>query len=551
MIKELNIKNYAIIDHSRILFDDGLTIITGETGAGKSILIGALSLILGERADLKALLNKDNKCFVEGIFDIKDYKLASFFKENDLDYDDELIIRREITPQGKSRAFVNDSPVVLQTLRALSSRLIDLHRQFETLEIHDENFQMNILDVTASLKKKVAAYHSKYIEYKDQKARLAKLEKEKQQSIQRLDFVKFQVNELTELNLIENESVKIGEEQNILSNATEIKQLLGNASSSLENFDGGLIDQLRETSRSLSQVSNFDNKIESVETRLNALIEELADINNEISIINDKVEYDPQRLEEIEERLQTIFRITQKHGVQNSDQLLEIQATFEKEMFGFADTNKEIEKLSSDISINEKELRKTATELSSKRQAVVAKIEKSLKSQLEELAMPHASIKVALTQIEDLGPNGIDQVNFLFSANKGFELKPLKNVASGGELSRINLCLKSLVAGKEHLPSLVFDEIDTGISGDVAFKMGKMLSSLADDHQIICITHSPQVASRAKRHYVVEKDFIGDTTKTQIRLLEKEEQVIELAKMLSGNPPSTAAIANAKELIAT
>jgi DNA repair protein RecN (Recombination protein N) len=549
MIKNLLIKNYAIIESLEIDFPDGLTIITGETGAGKSILLGALGLILGQRADSKVLYEDGIKCVVEGVFDISKYGLKQFIISNDIDYDDELIVRREISPSGKSRAFVNDTPVNLNILKELSAALIDLHHQFDTLDIHRQDFQMKMLDALAENRSHLENYRSEYTAFQKAKKKLQELMASSASSARELEFVNFQLKELHEAELIEGEQKKLEEELSQLTHAEEVKKNLLTSMQQLFEDEQSISGQLTEISNLLSASGRMNIKVESLSNRFIAVIEEFNDMGREMEKIAENTEYDEERIAENQERLDIIYRLQQKHNVKNLGELLEIQEALEVKSNSFSNQSKEEERLAVVIGEHEKSLKAKAQKLTKKRQAVIKPFEQKVIKLLDQMAMPQAQFKIELTDTGELGTSGTDQAGFLFSANKGGVLQKIREVASGGELARLSLATKSLVASAIPLPTLIFDEIDTGISGDVALKMGEILRQLSNNHQVVSITHSAQIASKADAHYFVYKKDTAERTIAKVRLLNEEEKVKAIAVMLSQNPPSAAAMENARDLL--
>jgi DNA repair protein RecN (Recombination protein N) len=549
MIKSLHIKNYAIIEALEIRFSEGLTIVTGETGAGKSILLGALNLILGSRADLKALYNEAEKCVVEAQFDVSSYNLQVFFQDNEIDYDEETVIRREILPSGKSRAFINDTPVNLNVLQQLSSALIDLHQQFDTLDIHNVSFQLRMIDALADNKRLVAGYEEEFRQYQADKRRLANLIARNEASSKEVDFLQFQLEEFNKAELAEDEQDKLEKELAVLAHAEEIKRTMSAAYRHLCDSEQSLVSQMEELGVLLHQIGKYDTKLANLSEKYDGLAEELKDLAGEFETIAEVTEYDPERIVEIQARLDLIYRLQNKHKVASVKELLEIQFNLQQQLGAFGDLGTEIETLRERIASQETHLWEVAQTLSERRHQVIADFENKVREMLLQLAMEHAVLKVELRKMEELGASGIDQIAFLFAANKGSRLQQIKDVASGGEMSRLTLITKSLVASAIPLPTLIFDEIDSGISGDVALRMGNILRRLSNHHQVVTITHSPQVASKADVHYFVYKSERNDRTITNVRLLNPDERIRSIATMLSQNPPSQAAIENARQLI--
>lgn len=549
MIKSLHINNYAIIEHLEIHFSRGLTIITGETGAGKSIILGALGLVMGNRADTKSLYDESKKCTVEALFDIRSYDLRVFFQDNEIEYDDETVIRREISPSGKSRAFINDSPVNLNILQQLSGALLDLHQQFDTLDIHNVSFQLRMIDALADNKRLASGYEEEFRQYNADRRRLTDLIARNEASAKEVDFLQFQLEEFEKAELTNGEQERLEEELSVLTNAEEIKRTLSAAFQFLSESEQSVINQLEEVGITLHQIRKFETRLGQMSERFAGIIEELKDLAGEFEEIADGTEYDPERIVEVQARLDLIYNLQNKHRVNSVAELLGIQENIQKQLGEFGDLSSEIETLRTRIADEEVHLREVAEMLSERRHLVVEEFEHKVKAMLAQLAMEHAVLKVDIKKMEALGPTGIDDVNFLFAANKGSRLQLIKDVASGGELSRLTLVTKSLVASAIPLPTLIFDEIDAGVSGDVALRMGNILRELSNQHQVVTITHSPQVASKADAHYFIYKKEKEDRVVTKVRELDQEERIRAIATMLSQNPPSDAAIANARQLI--
>ncbi|MFT4752140.1 MAG: DNA repair protein RecN (Recombination protein N) [Neolewinella sp.] len=551
MIQRLHIRNYALIEELQLDFAEGLSIITGETGAGKSIVLGALSLILGGRADSKTLFDQEKKCVIEGRFNISAYKLEAFFDEQDLDYDTELIIRREITPSGKSRAFVNDTPTNLKVLQRLGNILIDLHQQFDTLYINNTEFQLELLDALARQRDAVAGYRKQYSQLQTNRRRLNQLNEEAAQARREQEFLEFQVNEFDEVILLSGEQEELEGERHRLSNADEIKQLTNGAFHYLTEGDTAVSDQLMSITQKLLPLAAGDPKLKGLFDRFEGIRLELDEVASDLEAFGDDTEVNPERLEEVEERLNLIYRLQNKHSVASVDELLIIFEELSGRLGHFADLGGEIEKLTTEQEKITAALQKTGTTLRKGRKKVAPEFGKQVQTQLAELSMENAQLVVDFQELDQPGPHGLDEVQFLFSANKGGRLQTIKVAASGGEMSRLALVTKSLVASAMELPTLIFDEIDSGVSGDVAQKMGNILTDLSRHHQVVVITHSPQVASRADRHYFVYKEDHEDAARTitKVRELDKEERIRSIAVMLSQHPPSDSALENARELV--
>lgn len=549
MIESLQIRNYAIIEELTIDFSKGLTIITGETGAGKSILLGALGLIMGRRADIKSLYNLEDKCTIEAHFHIGKYALQPFFEAHDLDYDDHLVIRREITPSGKSRAFINDTPATLPVLQDLSSALIDLHQQFDNLDIHKVSFQLRLLDALAENRPLLGRYQALFSAYQQNLRKLGQLNERQANASKELDFIRFQLEELQAAALEEQEQDALEDELNRLTNAEDIKRTMAGAFQQLSESEVSVVSQVEELNTALKQVKNFDRRLEPLYNRFNGLVEELRDMAQEFEAIAEDTEHDPERAQEVQERLDLIYRLQNKHQAADIKALLDIQHNLQQQLDSIGDLSQEIGQLERQTAQQAQQLEGMAEELSTRRHHVVAGFENQVEQMLAQLSMGNAKLKVDISRLEKLNSTGFDEVNFLFTANKGGRLQLIKDVASGGELSRLTLVVKSLVASAIPLPTLIFDEIDTGISGDVALKMGSILRELSNEHQVVSITHSPQIASRANAHYFVYKKDKADRTVTEVRPLDTEGRIYAIATMLSQDPPSESAISNAKELL--
>lgn len=549
MIRTLSINNYAIIEELEINFSDNLTIITGETGAGKSIMLGGLELIMGKRADTKVLYQQDKKCVVEAVFDIAPYGLKEFFEENDLDYEEETCIRREITTSGKSRAFINDTPVVLDVLKKLSNKLIDLHQQFDTHDIHDSTFQIKVIDAIANNKKLLGDYQQEFKVYEKNKRDLERLIKQSQDANKENDFLIYQLNELTDANLKKGESDELEMEQKRLSNAEDIQRILGGAAMQINENEDAICSQMQFLSNSVSNLVEFHPKLPKLLEQFDSILLELEEIGNEFQVIAEDTENDGERLTEVNERLSMLYSLMTKYHVQSDTELIELRIELEERLGDSEDVSEKIKTLEVTIKQQEVKLLELGKQLSANRQKVKEKFEKSVHKLLAQLSMQYARLEVEIVQTKEFQLHGIDRLRFLFAANKGSRLEEIKGVASGGEMSRLALCIKSLVASAIPLPTLIFDEIDTGVSGEVALQMGLILQELSSTHQVISITHSPQIAAKANTHYFVRKKVVGNKTSTLVSLLNTEERVLEIAKMLSGNPPSEIAKENAKELL--
>jgi DNA repair protein RecN (Recombination protein N) len=551
MLQSLSISNYAIIQHTQIKFDKGLNIITGETGAGKSILMGALGLILGDRADTKVVMQGSEKCVVEASFNLSGYELHSFFEQQELDDLNPCLIRREITSAGKSRAFINDTPVTLQVLRTLGLQLIDIVSQHQTLELNESSFQLQVVDAIAETIEQKLKYQEVYKNYKQAQGNLAALVQKEAGSRQDEDYLRFVLNELQELNPKEGEQEILETRLDELSNAESIQQAASQVNGLLEVGDLSLIDRLREAKTWLSSAAKHHHGLQQVMFRLDSSIEELKDIAQELQSISEQTLGDPQTLAETESRLQQLFHLQKKHKVSSSEELIVLQHQFEQQFEALGSLENEIAKATLHLENCKKKLLQEAELLSKKRAKAIPQIEAQVNALFVQVALPNAVFSVQFEPIplEKCGPDGADELAFLFSANRGFAPQPINKVASGGELSRLMLCIKSLIADKVQLPSIVFDEIDTGISGEAAQKVAILMQQHAQNHQVIAITHLPQIAGKAQQHLYVYKQLENNTTQTRIKSLQPEERVEEIARMLSGENPSEKVLAAARELM--
>ena len=549
MLQRLSISNYALIDTLEISFDKGLNILTGETGAGKSIILGALSLILGQRAESRYFFNQQKKCVIEGSFKIEGFHLKSFFEDNDLDYEVETVLRREISADGKSRAFVNDTPVNLNSLKALGEKLIDIHSQHATLEINDPEFQLLIVDSVAKHDDLLNDYRTKFKAYKKSTSRLQQLIEESDKAKADLDYFQFQFDELEKATLSGDEQELLEQELYALNNAGEIKRNLLGAYYLMNEGETSALIQLREAAHQLSALEKFNPEITELHQRLNSTIIELKDIAAEIDTLEQRTHTNEARVEEINTRLSLIYNLQKKHRVNTTADLLQIQddlsGKIQQAVFG----DEVIEKLEKQLATDKKDLEELAAKLSANRIRIIPQIEKQVLETLAEMGMANSALKIDTSNTTELTKDGTDHVRFLFSANKGHALAEMSKVASGGELSRLMLSIKSLVAQNTALPTIIFDEIDTGVSGEVANKVGQIMEKLADNLQVITITHLPQIASKGQSHYFVYKDDEGAATNTRIKQLNQQERVLEIAKMLSGDKPGESALQNARELL--
>ncbi len=549
MLKTLRIENYAIIAKVHINFDASLNIITGETGAGKSILLGALGLIMGQRSDSKVLYDKGSKCIVEAVFSQYPPSIEKLLVAEDLDVEDELIIRREISISGRSRAFINDTPVKLDVLQLINQNLIDLNQQFNITDIQDKKFQLSLIDGLADNQKLLVKYRAGYTQLKEKRDKLAAVEQMESTQLKELDFIKFQHNELVVAALDGTDKAALESELELLDKSEEITNLMAETAYAVSESDQNLKDQLAALAKRWSGFSNADPLLMQGYELMENIQEEFHTLYDLANSIKDKTEMDPSRLATLRTKLDSLYSLEKKHGVNTIEDLLQIQSDLELRLGGIENRSEVIAQLQKEILDLEKSLRKEADTLSQRRAKVFPKIQKAVNKKLNELGMGSAEIKVQASAREALSRDGLDNLDILFKANKGNEFLPIRKVASGGETSRLMLSLKASVADKMSLPTMIFDEIDTGVSGEVAGKMGDIIRSLANKHQLICITHSPQVSARAVQHLFVYKEETKSRTITHVKVLTKEERISEIAKMLSGDPPSTFALDNAKDLL--
>ena len=540
MLQKLFITNYALIQEVNLDFHKGLTIITGETGAGKSILLGAMHLLLGDRADASMVKDSSKKCVIEAVWDIEQYQLQNFFIDNDLDYEPVCIIRREISSSNKSRAFINDTPANLQQLKDLSSKLIDIHSQHDTLLIHNQQFLLQLLDAPANNGGNLKEFGKIYAAWR-------KVQKEKK-FIEEEDFLKFQLEELQQANLSENELEKIENEIDLLSNVEEIKVGYSNSINLMEQEEG-LLNQLKLLQQQLINVSKFDSGTNDLVDRVNSITIEIKDILNEIKVKSDRVEPDPLLLEKLTLRFNQINHLLHKHRMSETKELISFRNIIESKLIETNDLSEKIAQLNKKEELLFLDVRNETEIISTNRKKIIPDLERKSVALLHQLGIPDARIKIELSAKENIDATGTDSVKIFFSANKGNELKEINKVGSGGEMSRLMLSLKKIIAGSVALPTIVFDEIDTGISGAVADSMGDILKDMGTEMQVIAITHLPQIASKGNEHFKVLKSTENHITTTSILLLTKEERINEIAAMLSGKALSAAAISNAKSLL--
>ena len=549
MLTKLTIKNYALIENLNVSFNNGLSIITGETGAGKSILLGGLSLILGKRADLTVINDASSKCIVEATFDIANYDLKELFKQQDLDYEPETIIRREILPSGKSRAFVNDSPVNLNVLSVLGKHLIDIHSQHQTLELTNNDFQFDILDALAKNQNTLLDYKDNLSEYKIALKDLDKLLKRKSEAIKEHDYNSFLLNELLEAELNSINLDDLEEEQATLSNVEFVTEELNLSNQLLTEEQIGVLQSLSALKSSFAKLSGISKAYEELYNRIVSSYIEMDDLQSEIEELQDGLELNPERLEEVNSKLQSINNLLQKHTAENIEELLTIQYELDEKVQSYESIDHNINKKQQDIKLQIKKLDDLAKLIHDNRKKVIPEFIQQMESILKDLGMPNAKFKIDLELSDEFNSNGKDTIELLFSANKGSEFLPLKKAASGGELSRIMLAIKSILTKYMNLPTIMFDEIDTGVSGEISTKMAEIMHQMSRSMQVFSITHLPQIAAKGDNHFKVYKEDINDKTTTHLVKLNQDDRIVEIAQMLGGKKISTSAIAHAKQLL--
>ncbi|MDO4510653.1 MAG: DNA repair protein RecN [Bacteroidales bacterium] len=549
MLTRLYISNYALIDELEIRFDDGLTIITGETGAGKSIILGALSLILGERAESRSVRNPENKVVVEASFDIAAYDLESYFTVNEIDFwEHECIVRREISATGRSRAFVNDSPVNISLLKELTSRLVDIHSQHSNMLLSKPAFQLSVLDSIAANKDAASQYNVEYICYKNLQKQLAEQQENLEKTKAEEDYIRFQLTQFEDLKLAEDEDVELENLQKKLSNVSEIKQNLWMISSVLNGEDNSVLGQLSTIAQRIQATERNLSEIEGMSERAQAVMVELKDIAQSIAYVDDSLVDDPRQLEYVESRLNAIYELERKHSVSTVNELLEVQRTYEQKLSLINCSEDQIAELQKLLEAQKAKVKALAATLTKTRKAAAQKFVTELKPLAQALGMKNLAFDIQFSAT-DFTPSGADAVEFLFAFNKNQALLPVKDTASGGEISRLMLSIKSIIARSMNLPTIIFDEVDTGVSGDVANKIGEMMGDIATRIQVLAITHLPQVAAHGSHHLMVYKADDANTTLTHVKALNEQEHVLEIARMLSGKDVNQAAIDNAKSLI--
>ena len=549
MLTSLTIKNYALIDDLSVNFNTGLTIITGETGAGKSVLLGALSLILGKRADLNSVKDVSKKCIVEASFDIAAYDLKSIFKQNELDYEPQTIIRREILPSGKSRAFVNDSPVTLDSLSALGTFLVDIHSQHQTLQLTQDEFQFQVIDALANVSGELKLYRNNLKSYKNLKRELDELQSKKAESIKELDYNMFLLDELEKANLVEGELEELEEEYETLNNIEEIGEKLTQSHQLLGDEQTGIITLISELKSNTQKLANFSSKYTEVFERINSVSIELDDVFSEIETFAEALEANPNRLEEVNSKLQVLHNLLKKHSSNSVRELILIRKQLKESVSYYENLDDIILDKEKEIKTLEEQLNVQANSIHLKRKEAIPRLISDMKTLLEPLGMPHSHFEIDVIVSNEFLVNGKDVLTFLFSANKGTKPSELKKVASGGELSRIMLTIKSILADYIKLPTIIFDEIDTGVSGEISNKMAGIMKQMSKTSQVITITHLPQIAAKGDSHFKVFKEEINQETITNMVRLNQEDRIVEIAQMLAGKEMTSSAIAHAKQLL--
>jgi DNA repair protein RecN (Recombination protein N) len=549
LLTALSIKNYALIEDLQISFNNGLSIITGETGAGKSILLGGLSLILGKRADISSVKDASKKCVVEATFDLANYNLKKFFKEEDLDYESETIIRREILPSGKSRAFINDSPVNLNVLAQLGAFLIDIHSQHQTLELTNDDFQFQIIDALANNTELLEDFSAELKYFNAIKNELQSLKLQKAEALKEYDYNLFLFNELEEAQLISGELQELENEYETLNNVEEIKEELLLSNQLLSEEQIGVLNSLTLLKNSLQKLSKLSKTYSELFDRVNSALIELDDVFGEIESAQGNLEANPNRLEEVNVKLQKIHSLLLKHSASDIDELIAIKTELSNKVFATETIDSLISEKENNLKALEQSLNKLAEDLHKKRNKAIPELSKHLETILKDLGMENAKFNISVLKEDDFYSNGKDKLSLLFTANKGGEFRPLKKAASGGELSRIMLAVKSILAKYIQLPSIMFDEIDTGVSGEISNKMAAIMQQMSKSMQVFTITHLPQIAAKGDTHFKVFKEDVDNKTTTQMIKLNIDERIVEIAQMLGGKEMSTSAIAHAKQLL--
>lgn len=549
MLTSLSIKNYALIDNLQVNFNNGLTIITGETGAGKSILLGGLSLVLGKRADLSNVKDASIKCVIEATFDVANYDLKSLFKDEDLDYEPLTIVRREILPSGKSRAFINDTPVNLDSLQTLGEHLLDIHSQHQTLQLTNDDFQFQVIDALADNAKLLSEYSNQLSTYKSLKRELTQLQEQKNEFTKELDYNLFLLKELEAAKLEDDDLETLEEEYETLNNIEEIKDKLSASYQLLSNEDIGVISNLTELKNQFAKISEYSANYKAIFERINSSLIELDDVFSEIETAQDQLEDDPNRLDVVNAKLQVLHNLMQKHIVSNVSELISIRENLKEKVSVTENMDTQIVAIEKKLKTIEQQLNQLAKDIHKTRENAIPTLTEQLEAILGSLGMPNAKFKVELKLVDKFLLNGKDELSFLFSANKGGQFNELKKAASGGELSRIMLAIKSILSKYTQLPTIMFDEIDTGVSGEISNKMGSIMQQMSKTMQVFTITHLPQIASKGDTHFKVFKEDVDEVTQTQLKKLTSEERIVEIAQMLGGATLSDSALEHAKQLL--
>lgn len=550
MLKQLYIKNFTLIDELDIQLFPGFSVITGETGAGKSIILGALSLLLGQRADSKSIKSGCDRCIIEAHFDLSRYQLESLFADNDIDYDNEdCIFRRELTSTGKSRSFINDTPVSLAVMKSIGQQLVDIHSQHQNLLLQEEDFQLNVVDIIAQDGKQLSDYQQAFKDYQTARKAVVRMQEELAKAAENEDFMRFQYNELQEANLEPGQQEELEQESETLSHVEDIKEALFNVEGILSGEEANLVESLKEVSRTLSGIKGVFADVAEVTERIDSCYIELKDIAAEVSQLSSHVDYDPKRLDFINDQLGIIYSLEKKHRVETVEELITLRNQLKEQLSHLDNSSEEMDILRQQEKAAREKALKKASELNALRLKAAQKVEKEMKSRLVPLGIPNIRFVVDITQTE-MTEKGTDKVAFLFSANTSTAMQPVAQIASGGEIARVMLSLKAMISGTVKLPTIIFDEIDTGVSGRVAEMMAKIMQEMGQtDRQVISITHLPQIAALGRHHYKVYKEETKEGTKSRMSLLSDEERIQEIAQMLSGSDVTTAAINNAKELL--
>lgn len=551
MLQQLSIKNYVLIENQIIDFQSGFSVITGETGAGKSIILGALGLLLGDRADKEVVMDKELKCVVEASFGLENLNLQEFFETHDLDYELNCLVRREVAKTGKSRAFVNDTPVNLQVLKALGVRLMDIHSQNQNQQLNQAEFRMNIIDAYANHDKQLFQYHDSFSEYKNGIDEIEILKENYQKQLNEQEYHQFLFDEIEKADIHKGEQNDIEEELHVLSHAEDIKLSLFHASSQIIGDEDNIVEKLENILVQLQNVSSFQTDIAELDQRLNSCIIELKDLGNEASALDDQFQFDPGRMQILNDKLELFLSLCRKHRLHNADELVDFKDELSSRIFSVQNLDSKINELESSLANQLIELKKRALKIRGNRIKAAKKIEDLVKEQLKELGLEKAELKIEMNELEELSKNGSDQTQFLFKANAGSRFSDMTKVASGGEMSRLMLSFKYVLALKKSLPSIVFDEIDTGVSGEVADKLARLMVGLGQKLQVISISHLPQIAAQANHHYLVYKENDSIFTRSKIKKLDQKERLNEIAAMLSGSKVEESAILHAKKLLGT